>query len=188
MSKKLKILISILVVITFISTWAFFVSKKMTKNIVKPPETQSINDENANVQELILTESKDGKKYWELYAKSGDYDSITNQVHLKSVNGNLYKNDRVVLSFAAPSAIYYDKKKEIKLYGGSRAATSNNILITANELYWKSKDDIMIATENVKIRKSSDLLVTGDKAIFSTMTNKIKMIGKVKSMLIKGNN
>lgn len=185
MSKKLKILVSILIFIIIVSAWAFFLSRNMTKNIVKPSENQSLNDENASVQELILTESKDGKKYWELYAQSGDYDSIKNQVHLKFVKGNLYKNDKVVMSFDSPSAIYYDKKKEIKLYNGSRAALSNNVLISADELYWKSKDDIMIASGNVKIRKASDLLVIGNKAIYSTQTNKIKMIGQVKSMLLK---
>jgi len=185
MSKKLVISLSIITAITILSFWAFFVSKNMTKNVVKQDEVQSISDENLNVKEMVLTESKDGKKYWELYAVSGEYDSATNQVHLKNVKGNFYKNDKVVLSFDSPFATYYDRDKDVKLSGGARAATENKILVTAREIYWKGKNDEISAKGNVKIRRETGLLVTGECAVFSTKLSRIKMIGKVTTRLLK---
>jgi LPS export ABC transporter protein LptC len=158
----------------------------MTKNVKKAVENQPIIDENAAVQELVLTESKNGKKFWELYASSGNYDTASEQVNLKNVKGNFYKNNKVVLSFDSPFATYYDKNKEVKLYGGARVATDKKIYITAKELYWKGKDELIIAKKNVKIRKSSELLVTGNESHYSIKLAKIKMIGRVNTRLLKG--
>jgi len=185
MSKKLKISLSILIILIILSSWAFFVSTRMTKNIKKAPDNQPISDENVAVQELILTESKNGKKFWELCATSGNYDSATEQVYLKNVKGNFYKNNKVVLSFDSPDATYYDKSKQVKLYGGARAATDSNILITSKELYWKGKNDEIVAKYDVKIRRSSNILVTGNESIFTPKLSKIKMIGQVKTSLLK---
>ncbi|MDD3012480.1 MAG: LPS export ABC transporter periplasmic protein LptC [Candidatus Gastranaerophilales bacterium] len=186
MSKKLKILLSILVAIIVLSTWAFLVSIKLTENVKRVPEEQPISDENAAVQDLVLTESKNGKKFWEIYATSGDYDNLSEQVHLKNVKGNFYKNDKVVLSFDSPVATYFDRKKEVKLSGGARAATDNNILISAKELYWKGNNEEIVAKGNVKIIRSSiNLIVTGNESSFTPKMSQIKMKGLVNTTLFK---
>jgi len=186
MTKKLKISLIILISIILLSTWAFFVSTTMTKNVKRVAENQPLIDENAAVQELVLTESKNGTKFWELYASSGDYDTVSEQVHLKNVKGNFYKNNKVVLSFDSPLATYYDKNKEVKLYGGARAATDKKILITAKELYWKGKNDLIVAKNDVKIKRSSEILVTGNQSYFFLKSSKIKMVGRVNTRLLKG--
>src|ERR1035437_4843549 len=154
MSKKLIISIIFIGMIAALSVWAFVVSSNITKNLEKASlEPQKIND-NVNAENLVITETKKGEKYWEVCAHSGVYDNKNNVVVLKKVKGNFYKDNNIVLSFDAPVGTYNDKSKEIKLSGAARAITDKDIFISAKKLMFAGKSDQLFADGNVKIKQS----------------------------------
>lgn len=176
MSKKTLFSLFVIVAIGMLSIWAYFVSENLTKDVQQISE-KTIDGDKLSVDELILTETKDGEKFWEVYAKKGNYVSSLNVAKLKGVSGNFYKNNKVVMSFEAPAAKYIDKNKQIKLIGGAKAITDSGILITADELCWAGKTDQIVAEKHVKIQKAPKYLLSGDKTVFSSDLKYFKMVG-----------
>jgi lipopolysaccharide assembly outer membrane protein LptD (OstA) len=158
----------------------------MTRNVNTNKDSGSDSDK-ARIEELVIIETKDGVKFWEVYADSGYYDGTGQNAILTDIKGNFYRDGNVVLSFDAPIAVYTSKDKEIRLKGGTRAATKNDVLITAKELSWKGSQDEIVAQGDVKIRKSEDLLITSDSSIFNTDFTKIKLKGNSFTNVYKKN-
>jgi len=187
MSKKTIILIVIIAAITLISGWAFVVSSNITRDIKKKESQNTFEEDQTSVEELVITETREGQKFWEVYAESGQYDSSRSTAKLSNVKGNFYRNKKVVLSFDAPSAIYTAKNKEIRLIGGSRAATDSSILITSNELNWAGNRDKITAIGHVKIKRADQIMITSDRSDFSTDFKKISVSGDSKTNVYRKN-
>lgn len=177
MSKKLIISISIIAALVILSVWAFGVSSEITSKLEMAQEQNHNVEEKVNVEELIITETREGKKFWEVYATSGRYENDSNQAILSDIIGNFYKDNKVVMSFKAPKALYNEKKKEIILSGGAYAATADKINIFSNNLKWSSNKDEIYANGNVKIKKDNDFISTGDGSVFNTDFTKFKISG-----------
>ncbi|MFH0703157.1 MAG: LPS export ABC transporter periplasmic protein LptC [bacterium] len=179
MSKRLIISGSIIGALILLSLWAFIASSRMADNIkqVSNRPDNTINEEAVFVNDLIITETRDGQKFWEVYAYSGKYDNEQTQALLTNVKGNFYKNNKVILSFEAPMAIYDSKNKGIKLTGGSKALTNNDIFILAKELTWTGNKGDIIAKGSVKIKKADKFSTSGEKCVFNTDFSKFKVIG-----------
>lgn len=187
MSKKLTISLIIIAVITVLSIWAFNSSMNLTKNVNRFEQEEDLDGaDKAKVEELIITETRNSQKFWEVYASSGQYDHEKNMAKLTEVKGNFYKNNKVVLSFDAPIAFYNDKNKEIKLSGGARALTDDNVFITAKEFNWAGNKDEITAKNNVRISRGQ-FLSTGNLSKFSTDFSRFEMSGNVKTNMFKSN-
>lgn len=187
MSKRFITSACVIGVLILLSIWAFFVSSGITEKIKSAPDDLTLSDEEIKVDQLVIVETKEGQKLWEIYADSGHYDNASNQVQLKSVMGNFYKNKKVVMSFKSPVAVYTNRNKEVKLTGGAKAATDSDIHISANELGWSGTKDQLTAKGNVKIRQSDKLLTVGDSSIFSSDFSNCKMAGHVKTSVYSKN-
>ena len=187
MSKRSIIIICVIAVLFLLSFWAYHISASITQDIAVETESNKTDDGRAKVEEVVITETRDGQKFWEVYADSGQYNNNQDSARLTGVKGNFYRDKKVVLSFDAPVANYIAKNKGIKLSGGTRAATDNDILITSNELSWAGNEDKINAAGDVKIKKSKDFFVTSDRAIFSTDFKKIKVTGKSQTSVYKKN-
>lgn len=193
MSKKLIFSIIFLILILGLSIWAFTVATNITKSVSEADiqasrkKIDKSKNENVNAKGVIITETEAGKKFWEIYADSGKYDSKTTLVSLVQVKGNFYKNNKVVLSFDAPFGKYNQKSKGIILTGGARALSNKDIFISAKKLVFKGKTDEITATGNVKIKKSDEMMTLSDKSVFDTSFKWLKNFGNAQAFVYKKN-
>jgi LPS export ABC transporter protein LptC len=112
--KKLPTL-SIFAFLLGLIIWALFVPKgdfveKVKLTLEEQKERADLFFSGVTVAEIV-----DGKKYWELNARSSELNKTTNITTLKSVKGTFFENEKKALKILSPSAIWYMKGKEIYL-------------------------------------------------------------------------
>ncbi|MDD3150017.1 MAG: LPS export ABC transporter periplasmic protein LptC [Candidatus Gastranaerophilales bacterium] len=178
MSKK-SIFASILLSVTIILTMiVFIISTNLTKNFdIKEEDEILTQSDQVQVEDLIITETKDAQKYWEIYAKSGTYQGDKNTIILSEIKGNFYQDGKVVLSFDAPTGSYLSNNKKIQISSGARILTDKQVYVEADKLYWTGKEEDITAEGNVKIEKANEIKTISDKCIFNADFTKFKMIG-----------
>ncbi len=181
--KNKKLYLSILLAaIIGVSVFGFLWSWWVTRDIRKDTEKALNQGQRVEVKNLILTESKDNKKYWELYAKKGEYDSTGGTVILKEIVGNFYdKDEKVVLSFHSPEGSYIESEKTIQLEGDTLIVAKDGSSIRANEFVWKGQDEDITAEGNVVINRNNELVTSSEKAIFNSELTYFKIVGKSKT-------
>lgn len=173
-------------VLLILSVFAFIMSKSMLKD-ADIVEQDTVGDERVTIKELIITETKDGKKFWELYAESGRYDNGTNLANLTNIKGNFYSEEgKVVLSVMSPKATFDNIKKEIKLHGGAEAANNREVYIKADEIRWTGAKDRIKAKGNVKIIKEGELMTVSDESSFNTDFSDLKLSGNTNAYVFSG--
>lgn len=182
MSKRVIASVVVIIFLLLLSIWGFWVSYNVTKDMEKTSSvSKNVNSEEIRVEELIITETKKGKKLWEVQAESGHYDNVKNLAVLKTVKGNFFKNSKIVLSFRAPAAFYDQQKKEVRLINGASAITENGVYVNADEMAWQGIEDQILAQGNVSINKSDRFLTLSDKAFFNKDFSSFKINGKSKT-------
>ena len=148
--------------------WSWWVTKDIRSN-----DSQSLSGQKLEVKNLFLTETKEHKKYWEMYAKKGYYSSLDGTVTLVDIIGNFYdENEKVIMSFRADEGRYNEKTKEIHMIGNIYVVAHEGTSVRADEFIWKGKDEFIKAQGNVKINKNNDIITTSERAYFNTdLTN-----------------
>ena len=96
--------------------WAFISASVITKSFKNKIIDQTYKNKEANIESLLVTETDNGKKLWELYADTGMYTDADNVVLLEDLVGNFYEDDKVKASFKADKGTYNNIKKQIILY------------------------------------------------------------------------
>ena len=92
---KIIFLLSILLL-----CWGLVWSWHITKTVRNNEKNSNLKNQHAIVKNIIVTETSEEKKYWEFYAKSGEYNSDHNTITLNDIIGNFYnKEQEVELSF-----------------------------------------------------------------------------------------
>lgn len=189
MSKKILVPIIILSVLSILSMWIFFTDSsgkvKVEVNSDNKSTEKVIENEKVKVSDLIIIETNEEKKIWEIVAESGTYDKAMDKATLNNIKGNFYKNDEVVLSVEAPLAIYDSANKEVTLKNGATAANNKNVRVTANEINWAGQNKIITATGNVKINQDDKMLTTSDKSVFNTDFTYLKLSGNSNSYVFR---
>lgn len=168
------VFLSIALLCTVGFLWAWFVTRDIRKNVAGAlNKTQKVE-----VKHLILTETKDHKKYWELYAKTGSYDSASKVVVLTGIIGNFYDEDKnVALSFESPKGTYRDEDKNVILEGETLIVSKDGSSILADKIEWGGKNTDIVATGNVRITRNEDFATISKKAIFNSNLTAFKIIG-----------
>jgi len=186
MQKKTLIPVIILSALVLLSIWVFFSNDGEAPPV---PEKQTLaqqeNSEKAVVKDIIITETNEGKKFWDVVADSGEYDKTSSATTLYNINGNFYKDGKVVLSVQAPVAIYNSEKKEVILKNGAKAANNKNVIITAKQICWAGTTDTITATGNVKIVQDDKMMTTSDKSVFDSEFTYLNLDGNSDSYVYK---
>ena len=166
--KVATIFISVLLVACvagFINAWIITGGIKMSDLTME----QKRNAEKVLVKNILLTETKDGKKYWEIFAKNGQYVNNTDKVILYSVTGNFYdENGEVILSFYGDNGEYENKHKKVVLTNNAKLASKDETQMEAHKVTWEGLNGIVHAEGNVRAIKADKLLITCDRTVFST--------------------
>jgi len=157
--------------------WSWFV----TRGIRNKVEENFSKGQQVIVKNLVLTETKDGNVFWQLYAKSGEYESNTGLVILKNIIGNFYnEKNEVVLSFESPQGSYKEANKAIVLDGETLIVAQDGSSIMANKIIFKGKDDDIVASGNVRINRNNELITHSEKATFNSELTYFRIDGKSK--------
>ncbi len=180
-----KRVVKILILIFILALcWGFIWSWFITRTVRKNSDDSGMKHQHAVMKNIIVTETKDEKKYWEFYAKTGEYTSDNNSIILNDIIGNFYdKNEEVELSFKANRGIYDDKTKKVVLNGDNLFVSKNGSQLFADELIWQGRDEDILANGNVQYIQTDKLLVKAQKARFNNSLTNFKVMGKTKTRL-----
>lgn len=181
MHKKNIGYISIFVVILIACLWAFISAGLITKNFKKKISISDFNKTDVNIENLLVTETKDEKKLWELFADSGHYDNTFNIAYLNNIIGNFYKNDQVVASFHSSRGTYNYVSKQIILYDDTKIVYKDGSNVKANRIKWAGKNSDIIAEGNIRLEKPNQVIIYGDKSTLSNDLKRFKIYGKTRT-------
>lgn len=182
LTRKQKAYAGAFAAIVGLLAWAFISAGVITHNFNRSQLQTDQDRQEALINGIILTETKDEKKYWEIYGETGNYDSKNGVAMLNNVVGNFYDdNNEVSMSFASSKGTYNEKKEQIILYDDTFIVLKDLTTLRANRLVWSGKDIPIIAEGNVRITRKSDLLSTAKKVEISPDYEKFKIIGNTVS-------
>ena len=182
--KKKKIIKIVSIVLRLILLWGLIWSASVTRIVKKNSKDSSMKNQRAIVKNIIVTETQEEKKYWEFYAKSGEYNSEFNSILLNDLIGNFYdKNGEVVVSFKSNKGTYDEKSKKVILNGDNLFVGRNGSQLYADELIWQGQDKDILANGNVQYIQDNKIITKSQKAIFNSNLTNFRIIGKTKTQL-----
>lgn len=188
MSKRKITYIVILSLVVLGCAWAFISAGVITKNFKKEAINNAGEKQKLNMENLIITETKEDKKYWELYAESGYYDSQNKVAILYNVIGNFYDDDKVVLSMESSKGTFSEETKKVVLYENSYFIYKDGTDVRADRFVWQGNDKDIVAQGNVIIRRNGELRTFSNEAVLTNQMTSVRIKGRSKTELYsKGN-
>ena len=180
--RKKSYLIAIGIIIAIMS-WAFLSAGFITANFNRS-QVEGLGDEQkVDAQGIIITETKDGKKYFEIYGETGNYTNDRKIATLNNIVGNFYKDNEVGMSFQSSKGTYNEETGIITLYNHTYIVLNNETSLEADKLTWYGSGKDTIAEGNVKIKKGKDFAATCEKCIIGADYDKFKIAGKTKTQI-----
>lgn len=184
LSKKRKAYILAFGVFVAILLWAFISAGVITHNFNRSQLSTDQDRQEALLNGIILTETKDDKKYWEIYGETGNYDSNNGVAILNNCLGNFYDdNNEVSMSFESSKGTYNSTKTQIIMYDDTRIVIKDGTMLEADRLTWIGQDKPITAKGNVKITRHNQLLATAEEVEISPDYDKFKIMGNTVSKL-----
>lgn len=179
--KKKRLYLIIALTIGGILSWAFITAGIITRDFNRKQLAIQGDQQEALVNGVILTETKDDEKFWEIYGETGKWDSTMGVAQLNKVIGNFYKDNEVSMSFESTKGTYDQKKGDIVLHEQTHIALKDGITLDADKLHWFDSKSPIVAEGNVKIQKGKELVSTADKIIISPSYDSFKIVGNTVS-------
>lgn len=180
--KRLGVFVGLAIFLGVIA-WAFIAADVITGNFNRSQLVGAENKQGIDVQGLILTETKDDKKYWELYGEKGTYSSDDKVALLENVTGNFYKDNEVGMSFSSSRGTYNEAKGQIILYANTYIVLKDGTTLTCDNLIWSGSDKDVLVKGNVKINRNNELVSTAEKAVINSDYSNFRIIGKTVTKL-----
>ena len=181
LSQKKRVYVTALATIVGILLWAFITAGVITHDFNRKQVSAQGESQQATVQGIILTETKNDQKYWEVYGETGNYDSANNIAQLNNVIANFYKGNEVSMSLKSSKGTYNAKTHDILLYEDTLIAIDGGITLRADSLHWIDSNSPIVAKGNVKIQKDNQMLSTADKIIINPTYDHFKIEGNTVS-------
>lgn len=184
LSKKRKAYILAFGVFVAILMWAFISAGVITHNFNRSQLSTDQDRQEALINGIILTETKDDKKYWEIYGETGNYDSNNGVAILNNCLGNFYDdNNEVSMSFESSKGTYNSKKTQIIMYDDTRIVIKDGTMLEADRLTWIGRDKPIIAKGNIKITRNGQFLATAEQVEISPEYDRFKITGNTVSKM-----
>ena len=181
MKKKNIGYIVLFVVIIGACLWAFITAGILTKNFKQKLADEALGKKEATIQNLLITETKDGEKTWELFAEDGYYDSNNQVAILNDIVGNFYNGNEVVASFESARGSYTQPTKKIVLHEKTLIVYKDGSNVSANRMTWSGKGTAVVAEGNVRLQLTDKIVVYAEKAILTDDFTNLKVIGRTKT-------
>lgn len=184
LSKKRKAYLLAFAGILGLLLWAFISAGIITHNFNRSQLSGQKDKQEALINGIILTETKDEKKYWEIYGETGNYDSTSGVALLDNCIGNFYGEDNEVsMSFESSKGTYNEKKKQIIMYNDTRIVVKDGTVLEADRLTWSGSDEPVVARGNVKIHRGKEFTATADEVEISPGYEDFKIKGHAVSKM-----
>lgn len=183
LSKKKRVYFLIGFTLVGILLWAFITAKVITHNFNRQMVAGKQDEQQAVVHGVILTETKDEQKYWEIYGETGKWNSNNGVAQLDNVLANFYKNNKVSMSLESSKGTYDSKNKVITLYEKTLIVLDGGITLNADKLTYVDSKTPIVAEGHVKVQKDNALLSTADKIIISPTYEDFKIVGNTVSKI-----
>lgn len=174
--------------ITLILLWSFFSAKFLTSGLNRKDLAQNSESQQALVEGIILTETKDEEKYWEIYGDSGLYDSKQETASLNNVHANFFKENKVSMSIVSSKGTYNAKDKTITLYEDTYLVIEQGLTLSADKLIYKGSDKPILAYGHVIITKGDEFMANADEIEISADYSNIKIKGNTTSKIFNRSN
>ena len=142
---------------------------------------QTYKNKEANIESLLVTETKDGEKLFELYAETGRYSDTDNIVFLTNLIGNFYEENKVKASFKSKEGTYNSNTKHIVLTGDVLIVYFDGTNISTDMLIYKGKQEDIKAIGNVRIEKPNEAVIMGSEAILDGDYSDFHINGRTKT-------
>lgn len=181
LSKKKRLYFIIAGSMAMILLWAFLTAKVITHDFNRQQVAANKDEQQAIVNGIILTETKNDTKYWEIYGENGKWNSINGVAQLNNVLANFYKDNEVSMSLQSSKGTYDSKTKAVTLYKDTFIVLKDGITLNADKLTWINSSSPVIAEGHIKIQKANQLLSTADKIIISPNYDSFKIEGNTVS-------
>lgn len=176
-------------ILALILLWAFLSAGFLTTGFSRSQVKTGKNRQEVEVSSMILTETKEDKKFWEIYGETGTYNSDEKIAMLKNVIGNFYdKNNEVAMSFESSQGTYNEEKNQIILYNETFIVIKGGISLKADRLVWSGSDKDIIATGNIQINKNGELTAVGNEIVIKPDYNHFTLKGKTVSKIFDKRN
>lgn len=179
--KKKRMYIMVLLALGGILVWAFITAGIITRDFNRKQLATGTDKQEAIVNGIILTETKNDQKYWEIYGETGKWDSEKGVAQLNKVIGNFYKDNEVSMSFESSKGTYNSKEGDITLYEDTFIVLKDGITLNADKLHWIDSHTPIVAEGHIKIQKGKELLSTAEKIVISPEYNSFKISGNTVS-------
>ena len=183
MDKKKRTYLFVVLGIIFVMLWAFISAGLITSNFNRAQIKGGANNQKVDAFGLIITETKQGKKYFEIYGESGNYSNDHSVATLNNVVGNFYKDGEVAMSFQSSKGSYDEKNGVITLYEHTYIVLKDETSLESDRLTWSGSDKDTVAEGNVKIKKSDEMYALADKCIISPGYEKFKIVGQTQTRI-----
>ena len=178
--KNIAMIVGFLAII-ILCTWAFVSAGTITKSFKTKIIEQTYKNKEANIESLLVTETKDGEKLFELYAEKGRYTDTDNIVLLLDLIGNFYDNNKVKASFKADQGTYNTTTKQIILKENVLIVYEDGINISTDMLIYSGKKEDILAKGNVRIEKPNEAVIMGSDAVLEGDHSDFHIKGRTKT-------
>ena len=180
--KKRNYLIAVFAVV-FVMAWAFISAGVITANFNRSQLKNSENEQKVDASGIIITETKDGNKYFEIYGETGHYSNDHSIATLNNVIGNFYKENKVAMSFQSSKGTYDENTGIITLYENTYIVLEDGTSLNTDKLTWYGNDKQTVAEGHVVIKKDKQMIATAQKGVIDAGYEKFRIIGKTKTKI-----
>ncbi len=177
LDKKKKAYAIALFAFIAVMMWAFISAGVITSNFNRSQLKNSENEQKVDALGVIITETKEGKKYFEIYGETGHYSNDHSIATLNNVIGNFYKDNEVAMSFQSSKGTYNENTGVITLYENTYIVLKDGVSLKTDKLTWSGSDKETVAEGHVVIKKGDEMTSVADKGIISAGYDKFKIIG-----------
>lgn len=185
MDMRQRVYFSIAVVVCFVLLWAFITAGVITANFSRNALHSGADKQEFKVSSMILTETKNGQKFWEIFGETGKYSSDHKVANLTNVVGNFYKNNQVDMSFEASKGLYNEETQEIIIYENVLVVLKDETAVTADKLVFHIKEKRLDMDGNVRINRKNKFIATANRAVIDSKYSRFRIIGNAKSKIYK---
>jgi len=179
LGRKKTIYLILALALVGVLAWAFISAGIITRNFNRDQLVGTENRQELDVSGIILTETKGEKKFWEIYAETGYYNSDNKVALLNNITGNFYdQNNQVSMSFESSKGTYNEEKKQVIMYNNTHIVIKDGTSLYCDRLTWSGSDKNVIAEGNIRINRNNQLVSIAKKAIINPDYSNFKIIGK----------
>ena len=181
LSKKQRAYIGAFGALVSVMVWAFVSAGMITHDFNRSQIAGGKDKKELTINGIVLTETKDEAKYWELYGETGTYDSSNQIAMMDNVVGNFYKDNDVSMSFQSSKGTYNATKKIIILYKDTFIALKDGTTLRADRLRYPGGNEPITAQGNVRITRGNQFSAVADEIEISPDFEKFIIKGKTTS-------